>query len=98
MFMTIHEDCRGCRTYTSNISIEEIEFEPKPICHRDHFKICPCRKCIIKTMCDDGCEAYTRAMKKTIGEACHLSFVGKAFISDAFTKTTKKIFKRKVYG
>lgn len=44
--------CRGCQSYEHNVCLAK----------ERHFKICPCRKCIVKGMCDIRCEEFDKWM------------------------------------
>lgn len=35
--------------------------------HKQYIKECPCRTCLIKTMCCEGCEAYFKFKDKCRG-------------------------------
>jgi hypothetical protein len=63
--MTVHDECKGCYTYMyriKNYPDEENACDPLEI------KNCPCRICIVKSMCNSECKDYTVARTTAIGE------------------------------
>jgi hypothetical protein len=49
-----YEECEGCRTYTGN----GLYNDGSPECCLYKPDECPCRICIVKSMCADPCEPF----------------------------------------
>ena len=45
--------CIGCDTYKNNVCLVEPTIIRKGI-----KKMCPCRTCLVKVMCDNTCKEY----------------------------------------
>jgi hypothetical protein len=59
----MHESCKGCLTYNKK--------DDKCIAFVPNLKgECPCSHCLVKTMCDDGCNKYDEYTDKYILVAC----------------------------
>jgi hypothetical protein len=56
----VHKDCKGCRTYMFRLEANYNDLR----CMDKHIKKCPCRKCIIKSMCKTECEEYLKVVAR----------------------------------
>lgn len=50
--MEIDEGCKGCFSFENNIC------EILTLGFRYSAEKCPCKECLIKVVCEDGCENY----------------------------------------
>ena len=53
--MEIRESCKGCKT--SILKGDEKSFTCCYMHLADKYN-CPCRNCVLKTLCDDNCEIF----------------------------------------
>jgi len=51
-----YKECQGCNTY------EKLESGCNAI--SELYKYCPCQKCLIKIVCDTGCDIYGKYRSK----------------------------------
>lgn len=55
--MNIPKECLSCRTQIIRMELFEMN------CDHIKKKSCPCRLCLVKTMCKESCDSFMNFMK-----------------------------------
>jgi hypothetical protein len=60
------KDCFGCVSYDNYTKCCELFFEDEIYKQTTEFE-CPCINCIVKGVCDDGCDTFWKFVEQRIG-------------------------------